>query len=264
MSTFTPLEFEARNVQFLEFELNNQCQLARCHEWCPRNVLGCQPLVVLDEHAIAHVTEFFRQYDFSGTVYFSIYSEPLLDERLPYLISYVRRMLPKCLVQMYTNGIALTETTAEKLAKAGLGMLRLSVYKETSGLMLNGALEILRKAGVYIAPIDRFAPVSYSGNGWDERLGIYDRDLGCKAPCYMPIQYFCVNCHGDLMLCWDDWRSTTTYGNVVTQPVEDVLMNPARLEKIAALKRGEREGVCKGCARPTELCISEYRGRLKL
>jgi MoaA/NifB/PqqE/SkfB family radical SAM enzyme len=264
MATCGDLDFEARNIQFLEFELSNQCQLAGRHPWCPRHHLGTNPAKCLPTPAVCHVVEFFAAYDFSGTVYLSLYNEPLLDSRTPTLIAYVRKTLPKCLVQMYSNGLALTPDLARRLVAAGLGMFRLSVYAETRGRVNPAALDILAAGGVYLAPIERNGPESYGAHGWDERQGIYDRDAGCRAPCYMPIQYFCVNCYGAAMLCWDDWRSTVTFGNVLTDSMDSILLHPARLAKLAALKAGRRDGACRGCARPTELCISEYRDRLRL
>jgi hypothetical protein len=264
MATCGDLDFEARNIQFLEFELSNQCQLAGRHPWCPRHALGTAPLTLLPTRAIERVGRFFAGYDFAGTVYLSIYNEPLLDERTPDLIAYVRRMMPRCLVQMYSNGLALTPDLARRLVAAGLGMFRLSVYAETRGRVNPAALDVLAAGGVYLAPIERAGPQSYGAGGWDERLGIYDRDAGCRAPCYMPIQYLCFNCRGDAMLCWDDWQCRETYGNALYDTVSSILLHPARLAKLAALKAGRREGVCRGCARPTELCISEYRDRLRL
>lgn len=258
------LEHEARNIQFLEFELSNQCQLAKAHPWCPRNALGTEPLITLPTEAIERVVTYFARWQFSGTVYLSIYNEPLLDARTPELIRYVRATVPRATVQMYSNGIALTPELAEELARAGLHMFRLSLYAETAGRDFQPALRVLAGHGVYVAPIERSGPQTYGAHGWDERLGLYDRDARCRAACYMPIQYFCVNCRGEAMLCWDDWRSTVTFGNVLTDSIESALMNPVRLAKLADLKQGRREGVCRGCARPTELCISEYRNRLKL
>jgi len=258
------LEFEARNVQWLEFELSNQCHLMPLHTWCPRHLLGSLPEISLATTAIENTVQFFKGYDFAGSVYFSIYNEPLLDPRIYDLIRYVRKELPNCLVQMFTNCVLLNDQTATALAESGLGLIRLSIYPELAGHNFEPLMAKLRQLGVNAAPVDRSQCISYSGYGYDERIGIYGRNLQNRTPCYMPIQYFLINCHGDVMLCWDDWKPTITFGNVNRDSIADILMNPQRLTLLAALKEGKRDGVCAGCARPTELCISEYRGRLRL
>jgi len=262
--TTSNLDFEARNIQWLEFELSNQCHYTNAHEWCPRHCLGNAPKVRLPTSAIERTVEFFTHYDFSGSVYFSIYNEPLMDERIFDLIRYVKGKLPKCLVQMFTNGVELNDETATKLAEAGLGILWISVYPEQQGRDFGPLVEKMKALGLHAVPVNRFNCISYSGYGYDERVGIYGRNVGNRTPCYMPIQYFLVTCNGDVMLCWDDWKATVTFGNVVSDDIASILTNPQRLEKIAALKLGHRDGVCVGCGRPTELCIMEYRDRLKL
>lgn len=258
------LEFEARNIQWLEFELSNQCHFTRAHDWCPRHCLGNTPAIELPTAAIERTVEFFAAYDFSGSVYFSIYNEPLLDARIYDLIRYVKARLPKSLIQMFTNGVELTDEVAQRLAGAGLGILWISIYKELQGRDFGPLIARAEALGLHTVPVERFSCISYSGYGYDERVGIYGRDLGNRTPCYMPIQYFLITCRGDVMLCWDDWKATTTFGNVLTAGVGDILTNPLRLAKIAELKLGQRDGVCAGCARPTELCIMEYRSRLRL
>lgn len=246
----TSVEFQARNIQFLEFELNNQCQYTKIHTWCPRNRLGNEPEIFLSTDIIKDVINYFKKYDFSGSVYFSIYNEPLLDNRLMGLIKYTKEQLPKCTIQMYTNGLLLSQEKAQSLIDAGLDILRISNYGNAP--QIPGAIYADR---LQLAPND---------SGYDDRINIYDKKANCNDPCYMPMQYFCINCNGFVMLCWDDWKNTCSIGNLNDYTIDDILLSKIRLDKIEQLKSGERQGVCSGCDRPTEMCISEYRGRLKL
>jgi radical SAM protein with 4Fe4S-binding SPASM domain len=259
----TSIEFQAGNIKFLEFEINNQCQYALDHDWCPRNRLGENPFTKLPVHSIIKVMEYFAHFNFNGTVYFSIYNEPLLDPGIYGFIRLAKDILPQCTVQMYTNGLLLNTDTADKLIKAGLDTLRISVYSERADF--SKVISRMRSQGfnnISLSPRLDLRPKTDAG--YDDRIDLYDRDLHCTYPCYMPIQYFNVNCKGDVMLCWDEWKSSVTFGNVNTDSVEDILMNPKRLSVIEDLKQGNRYGVCAGCDRPTEMCISEYRRYLRL
>ena len=42
--------------------------------------------------------------DYSRTVSFHFYNEPLMDERLPELIGHARKRLPRCVFDLSTNG----------------------------------------------------------------------------------------------------------------------------------------------------------------
>ena len=260
MTRISCLDFQAKNIQFLEFELSNQCQFTKAHTWCPRSKLGNTPVKVLSTDVIDKVLKFFKAYSFSGTVYFSIYNEPLLDNRIFDLISKVKAELG-CTVQMYTNGILADLPNVVKLFVSGLDILRVSIYSRQQQQEVEA---IHRQLPCNILPAMRLECSPKNDQGWDDRIGIYDRNLGCKSPCYMPMQYYLVNCSGEVMLCWDDWKSTVTFGNLYVDSVEDTLIHQVRLSAIEALKRGERIGVCAGCDRPTWMCLQEYRSRLVL
>lgn len=255
------LEFQARNIQFIEFELNNQCQYANVHDWCPRSKLGTEPLIELSTSAIKKVIKFFKHYDFTGTVYFSIYNEPTLDKRFTELCKYVKQKL-NCKIQMYTNGIGLT---AQKLAEyfdAGVDIARLSHYK----IDYTQIVQEVRDLGYtnWIEIPDR------TQSGWlghDDRINVYlsKENPEINSPCYHPIQYYLVACNGDVMMCWDDWDKSTIFGNVYVTEIKDTLMHETRLDVIQKLKKGRYNLTpCENCLRPTEMCITEYRNKLKL
>lgn len=258
------LDFQALNIQFLEFELSNQCQYAKIHTWCPRHILGDEPKIELSTDIIKKVFDFFKPFDFSGTVYFSIYNEPTLDYRILDLVRMAKSELKKCNVQMYTNGAGLTKERAEELVIAGVDVLRLSVYNPDNNY--EEIIKHLRGQGhntIFELPNRTFA-------GWvghDDRINIYNDKVSSQilTPCYMPIQYYLVNCRGDVMFCWDDWKPVNKFGNLYKNSVEETLLNPLRLKYISYLKnRRNQIAPCNNCERPTEMCISEYRGRLNL
>ena len=257
----TTLDKEKRNIKYLEFELNNQCQYTHEHKWCPRSVLGDQPYQELSTKIIIDVMKQFS--DFNGSVYFSNYNEPMLDQRIYDLIQQAKELMPNCRVQMFTNGIGMDVGTGLNLFNSGLDILRMSAYSKMEYARLVSVLQELKnKVNNYIEVDDR----TYAGwLGHDERLKIYDRILNCTEPCYMPIQYFMICCNGNVIPCFDDWKQFCVIGNIYNDKIDDILMNQKRLKLIEDLKQGKRENeLCDGCNRPTELCIQDYRGDLEL
>lgn len=68
-------------------------------------------------------------------------NEPLVDKRLPDWITRARSRLPTTTLGLFTNGSALTATTARRLADAGLGELCVSVHgfdRETYERVMEG------------------------------------------------------------------------------------------------------------------------------
>jgi len=239
----TSLVKEKRNIKFLEFEINNQCQYTAVHNWCPRNRLGTEPLEELKTEVITKVMKQFK--DFDGSVYFSNYNEPTTDKRFESLIKKAKKEMPKCAVQMFTNGVDLTADKAESYFKTGLDILRMSGYSKSEHNRLIKILVELKNRGIknYMEVCNRM----YSGwLGHDDRVNIYNRIVYTNMPCYMPIQFFMICSNGNVIPCFDDWKQTVVFGNVYKDKVDDILMNPVRLELIEKLKQGKRESVvCK-------------------
>ena len=258
------LEFETKNIRFLEFELNNQCQYTKIHTWCPRHVLKDTPKIELKTEIIEKVFSYFKQYNFDGTVYFSIYNEPTLDDRFIDLVKMAKKELKNCTVQAFSNGISITIEKAEEYFSAGVNVLRLSSYKQKGEY--SEIVRHFRSKGLssFIDTPDR----TYAGwEGHDDRINIYKIKTNplIMHPCYMPIQYYLVASNGDVMFCWDDWKTTNRFGNLYVNSVEETLINPLRLEYISLLKKNRSKIIpCINCERPTEMCISEYRTQLKL
>jgi len=256
------LDHQAKNIQWLEFELSNNCQYAERHKWCPRSCDN-RELTFLKSNIVHKVVEFFERYDFSGRVYFSGYSEPLIDPRLVDLIKYVKRHLPKCNIDMFTNGIACDENLLTDILEAGVDQVRLSIYNQSEGERLRKIADKVKLGGVFLHP----RQIGPTGEDVDNRINVYSlRDRGLKEPCYMPTLYYFVRNNGDVSMCFWDWKYTQTLGNLYKDPVEDTLLNSNRLRINYELVNNNRSAipVCSGCGLPAQRCIQEYKSRMRL
>lgn len=264
------LDFQARNIQWLEFELSNNCQYSNAHKWCPAS-LDERGLIFLRSTIVKKVVDFFSLYDFSGMIYLSGYSEPLIDPRFLYLVDYIRRKLPKSNINMYTNCIALDENILLDVLDVGVNIVRLSLYSLKEEFRV---LSILRKSGLYGDPrisihkrYDKQVTNVGSGEDIDVRLNVYDEPgSALSEPCYIPSMYYFVRNNGDVNMCFWDWKYTQVFGNLYENSVEDTIMNQNRLNINHSLVNNNRNGipVCSGCKLPAGRCIMEYGNRLKL
>ncbi len=252
---------QARNIQWLEFELSNNCQYAKEHLWCPRS-LDTRGLVFLRTSIVHKVVEFFKAYDFSGRVYLSGYSEPLLDPRLTELVKYIKKSLPKCNIDMFTNGLACDENLLFDIRAAGVDSIRLSVYSDNERDRLRGVIDKLSCGGVSLQERkeDGTADVDIDG-----RINVYTGGKGVGGPCYMPTLYYFVRNNGDVNMCFWDWKYTEVFGNLYKDSVEDTLLNERRLMINYDLVNGNRwAGVCNSCGLPDCRCTREYQDRMVL
>src|SRR5260370_21108200 len=86
-----------RNV---ELEINSMCNRKCCY--CP-NVSAQRPVGYMKESLFRKIIADLTEMDFDGNVSYHFYGEPLLDKRLPRLLEYTARNVPKCSPVIYSN-----------------------------------------------------------------------------------------------------------------------------------------------------------------
>jgi len=258
------LEHHSKNIQWLEFELSNSCQYKNVHTWCPLSK-DTRDLIFLKADIVYKVVDYFKQFQFSGRVYLSGYSEPLIDPRLIHLVQYIKSELPNCNIDMFTNGVAADENLLADVLDSGVNLIRLSIYNQNEYNRLKNVVTKLGRPNVVFHP-RQFGDES-NGENIDERIKVYDNPgSGLKEPCFMPVMYYFVRNNGDVNMCFTDWKYTKVFGNLYVNSVEETLMNEDRLQTIYELVNNNRDAipVCSGCRLPSQRCIGEYCSRMKL
>jgi len=261
------LDHQARNIQWLEFELSNNCQYSEKHPWCPR-YYDKRSLIFLKTEIIHKVIQFFKQYNFSGRIYLSGYSEPLIDPRLIDIVKYIKSQLPLCNIDMFTNGLAADENLLYDVLDAGVDSIRLSLYSESEHTRLKKIVEKVNKGPIYFHPrYNKQITDDSAGEDIDGRLKVYDNEgRGINEPCFIPTMYYFVRNNADINMCFWDWKYTQIFGNLYKNTVEETLLNKNRLEINYKLINNMRKDipVCSGCKMPAQRCISEYCNKMIL
>lgn len=266
-SVVNDLVHQAKNIQYMNIELSNNCQYKKQHSWCPLHY-DERELIFLKTEIVYKVIDFFKQYDFSGRIYLSGYSEPLVDPRLTEIIRYIKTNLPKCEIDMFTNGLAADENLISDIFSSGLDIMRLSIYSPSEYERLKSVVSKVNNGKIYFhTRFDKKITDESAGEDIDCRLQVYDNvGKGLNEQCFMPTLYYFVRNNGDVNMCFIDWKYTQIFGNLYINSVEETLMNENRLKINNELVNGNRKNisVCSGCKLPAQRCISEYCNRMKL
>lgn len=210
----------------------------------------------------------------------SLMNEPLLDDRLPSFIDYINKKVPEDYIRFATNGKALKEGMAERLAKVRINHINFSLHgwkrrhKEVMGFEID---EVLENIEYYLSLDKKKEPlisascfkefmnekeledfVKYCQNLgivpaiWDEmhdRAGNIKRDFieDTKKKekvrgCQKDrqLKWFHILYNGDVILCCQDWRQEIKLGNIKNKSIENIWQSE-KYEKIREKVEGSKK-----------------------
>ena len=176
--------------------------------------------------------EELKEINYSGTIRYSGFVEPMLDKNIFNLISMVRKFLPKSNIEMVTNGDPLNDKRLKKLFFSGLNKVLISAYdgeKEANELE-NLCKSVGLNDNQYIVR-HRYLPEEKDfGITLSNRAGLMDKaefkidslKEPLKTPCYIPTYTFFLDYQGDVLMCPHDWGKKIILGNLKDTKILDI------------------------------------------
>ena len=215
------------------FEISNSGMCNRKCSFCPRS-----------DPAYKHTNEFISQKlhdkiyeelsanNFSGSIIFSGFAEPLLDKRIYKQIQDIREKLPKANIELITNGDPLNQERIEKLFNSGLSYLLVSAYD--SEKQANDFRDLLSKTNVdsskyivrnryYGEEKDFGITISNRGGNMDHtQYKIPALKEPLKNKCTYPAYTFFIDYNGDVLTCSHDWGKDMIMGNLNNNSIFEI------------------------------------------
>jgi Radical SAM superfamily/Iron-sulfur cluster-binding domain len=261
---YPPLSRQARNryagmesrilPHTVSLETRSICN-GRC-EFCASSVQNNKrPDKTMPREVFDSVVDELASVGYQGRLALFVNNEPLLDKRLPELISSAREKLPEAFVQVSTNGIKLNAEIAADLLDRGLNDLTVNDYTST-GFLADRVRETAKALPETYA--DRFF---VHLRKVDEHLYNRAGSAPNAGPLAQPIPAFCsfpfvqmnIIHDGTVSLCCQDLLTQSPMGNVMENGVLGVWFGEAFRKARADLLKMDRtqNPVCKIC---------DYRG----
>ncbi len=202
--------------------------------------------------------------DYSGMVLFSGESEPLLHKRLNRLIKSTKDKLPKCRIEVNSNGDLLTLAKLKQLFDSGLDTLSISMYDGPGQIE---QFETLRDAAGcssdQVLLRRRYLQNGNYGINMTNRGGLVDSDsfqteeanrsqddarYPLKQVCYYPFYMLTVDVSGNTTICSHDWAKKYVVGNFGKAHIFDIWQGDrfhVARKKLAACDRSLKS--CQTC-----------------
>ena len=182
--------------------------------------------------------------NFSGRIGPHFYNEPLLDKRLPELISYARMKLPNVWLQLNSNGDYLNEEILIKLYNSGINYFFITNYDDDEKEDL---LKLQKKYPALIKIVN-------NRDMWRTDRGgkIFNKNAQINTPCLRPASQLVVNWEGKVLLCCMDFYAQYEYGDLNKEALVDIWSNPEFSKIKEQLIKSRQNGlpICKNCDDP--------------
>jgi len=226
------------------------CQL-RC-KFCPnskyeRGLLKNKK--IMDINLFKKIINELAEINYKGIIRPFFYGDPLTDERMPDLIKYVKKKLPKSKVYLNTNGVALTIKLYKQLYDAGIDYLMISQY--TNEMLPN--IKILfnylktrpKKENKTKYRIFNEKTIAISNRcGEIEIKNKVDRPF-CAYPGHYDLN---IDYEGNVILCCNDYHSSVKFGNIKNEKIIDIWKKPHFYKLRKEVRTGTYKlPICRKC-----------------
>lgn len=181
--------------------------------YCP-NSNNKRPHTYMDIELFKNIIRDLEKIGYSGKIYPLLYGEPLIDKRLPALMKYTKLKLPKCRIELATNGDFLSVPMVQLLFKS-IDFLYISLHDPRPSNKLRSVLDYLQ---IDQKLKERYGMLNYfdgeidlmnrDGSISDKRIRYVPR-WGCDRAATSPV----IAYNGDVLICCNDYAHSVVLGN---------------------------------------------------
>ena len=215
------------------FEISNSGMCNRKCSFCPRSAPDFKHVSEFISQELFHkIIDELSIHDYSGTILFSGYVEPLLHKRIFSDLKYARKKLPNVNLELITNGDPLNESRTKKLFEVGLSVLLISAYDGPEQVLefknMMNRLQIDKKKYIirnryYGADKDFGITLSNrAGNLVNSEYKISPLKQPLHKPCNYPFYTFFIDYNGDVQMCSHDWGKKMILGNLNKNTINEI------------------------------------------
>lgn len=217
----------------VEIEVNSFCN-RKC-EYCPNSLFEFPylPEYMSNEIFEKILTELVLL-DYSGSMSYHFYNEPLLRHDLEQLVKRTHSRLPAVRQILYTNGSLLTNERYINLKEAGINNF----------IITNHDLIPIeeREQQIILFPKD-IEKTNRGGN-------LFKLKKPLSLPCYVPVEMLIITINGDVLLCYEDYKRKNIFGNIFTRSLKEIWFSEKFINIRNLLINGNRKNassICKYC-----------------
>ncbi len=242
--------FSYRNkdmFHFVNIELNRKCN-RKC-SYCP---LSKYPDFKKEEKMnfgdFKKIVNQLKKINYSSNFCFAGYYEPLMDNDIFNFIDYVKDNLKKARLVLYTNGDFLDREKFEKLKKRSV-LLIISLHEDKNNESYQRLFKITKgKNVIFKRNIEKYILSTRGGV-----VSVKNKEF--KTNCIIPSAQLTIDVSGNVLICFDDFFSEYSYGNIKELKILEIWNNEKFKETKKSLLKGKsKDKICENCFSRKSTC----------
>ncbi len=217
----------------VEIEVNSLCN-RKC-DYCPNSFFPPPNVPEYMSYKIFEkILKELALVNYSGSISYHFYNEPLLRSDLERLVTQVQSKLPDAHQILYTNGSLLSNERYITLKEAGINHFLVTKHD---------SLHIAeREEQTILFPKD-IEKTNRGGN-------LFKIKEPLNLPCFAPSEILIITITGDVLLCYEDYKRNHVFGNIATQSLEGIWFSD-KFSRIRNLlinsNRRRASSICRYC-----------------
>ncbi|MGO4744066.1 radical SAM/SPASM domain-containing protein [Serratia quinivorans] len=224
----------------LDFEINSDCNL-EC-SYCPASFKDGRGKNLMPIETFKKAIDDLSKINYSGRISPHFFGEPLLDERLPELMRYVRYKLPKSQIIIHTNGIRLSKERYDACIDAGVTGFLVTQHTKTMPKNIVSIIDskYAKHGTLKVRSLDNITLFNRAGSVKPKKERKMER-------CYYLSDEISIT-HTGNVVCTNDFGESHVFGNVNDNSLLDIWYS----QEFRRVRKEIRSGVfnldmCKKC-----------------
>jgi len=205
----------------ITIETATECN-RRC-EYCPNSFSDRsrpESAVKMPTSLYESIIQQLAEIRFDGRISPHGYGEPLLDERLPDLVAFTHRLLPRSKIWIYTNGDFLTAPRYRELVDAGVSRFVITQHEGEMSPAIRDLFSYIernrRQADILYMRIEKgVTPLSNRG-------GLVNPGVRRNPRCGDPDNPLVIDAEGHVVVCANDYYGRVKLGNIGERRLLDI------------------------------------------
>lgn len=231
-----------KNIKSIQIQTLDACN-RKC-DWCPNSKMDKKPEAMTFE-TLNRILRQLMDYNYTGDIHPFLMNEPLLDKKMPEILTNIKCYLPGSKIRIITNGDFLkTSNDVDELLQAGAHSIHVNHYD--GDLSDKGKLRDADFPEVTHFGMKALLPT------FNNRAGLVNYEPVNKVQrCDWFLNKLFFRANGDLILCCADYKYEVVFGNINERALDGILNSDLYKKYYYAHKEGKGHTlpVCERCNR---------------